>query len=46
MAVKKSLIALGVLAFAFAVPALAQSGAGLPAFTSTPAGGGGVNYSL
>ena len=49
MAVKKSLIALGGAALAlaaFAVPALAQTAGGLPAFTSTPAGGGGTNYSL
>ena len=49
MDVKKSLIvfggALAALA-AFAAPALAQTAGGLPAFTSTPAGGGGTNYSL
>ena len=49
MAVKKSLIVLGgaVAALAaFAAPALAQTAGGLPAVTSTPAGGGGTNYSL
>ena len=46
MAVKKSLIAAGALAFVYAAPALAQTAGGLPAFTSTPAGGGATNYSL
>jgi flagellar biosynthetic protein FliP len=48
VAVKKSLIALGGIALgaaAFAAPALAQT-TGLPAFTSTPAPGGGTSYSL
>ena len=46
MAVKKSLIAGGALLLAFAVPALAQTAGGLPAFTSTPTSGGGTSYSL
>ena len=49
MAVKKSLIAAGGIALglaALALPALAQTGAGLPAFTSTPTSGGGTSYSL
>ena len=49
MAVKKSSIALVGAALAalagFTLPALAQT-SGLPAFTSTPAGAGGTNYSL
>ncbi|MDB5867087.1 MAG: Flagellar biosynthetic protein FliP [Betaproteobacteria bacterium] len=36
---------IGTALFAFAMPALAQTG-GLPAFTSTPAAGGGQNFSL
>jgi flagellar biosynthetic protein FliP len=36
---------IGALLCAFAAPALAQT-SGLPAFTSTPAAGGGQNYSL
>lgn len=49
MAVKKSLIAAGGIALglaALAVPALAQTAGGLPAFTSTPTAGGGTSYSL
>jgi len=42
---KGSLCAVGAALCAFAVPALAQT-AGLPAFTSTPAAGGGQSYSL
>lgn len=42
---KSFLLAAVALAGAAAVPALAQN-AGLPAFTSTPTGGGGQSYSL
>jgi flagellar biosynthesis protein FliP len=42
---RKALAGVGVALAAFAVPALAQN-AGLPAFTSTPTGGGGQSYSL
>ena len=45
MAGKKLLWALGAALSALALPALAQQ-SGLPAFTSTPAPGGGQNYSL
>ena len=45
MPAKKILLAVAALLCAAAVPALAQT-AGLPAFTSTPASGGGQNYSL
>jgi flagellar biosynthesis protein FliP len=49
VAVKKSLIAAGGIALGLAglaLPALAQTAGGLPAFTSTPTGGGGTSYSL
>jgi flagellar biosynthetic protein FliP len=42
---RSAAIALGTILCAAALPALAQT-SGLPAFTSTPAAGGGQNYSL